>query len=412
MATTAHYGSDGIEEILGGLTGFIQSVVVPLEKANAELLENPRLRYDESGALSAPVRELLGEVRTRSSEAGYYTMFVPEDAGGSGCGKELLYRAWEHLYAICGPARELPFVTIAHWSSGPSALCAHLDPSYAEPFSGAYLAGRLTSCFAMSEPDAGSDAWAMRTTAEPTDDGWNLTGVKQWITNAPIADFAFVFAVTDEALRRRRAGGVSCFLVPMTSPGVQLDSVIKLFGHIGGHEGIVSFDNVQVPRDALVGDLHEGFRLAMLGVSTGRLYNAARCVGLARWALQSATRYADQRVAFGNPISSYQGVSFQLADSAVEIYAADAMAIDCARRLDAGERADHELAMVKLYTTEMCTRVYDRCMQVHGGMGLTSETRLYEGWQQARIVRIADGSGEIMRRNIAKGLARRSYRTV
>lgn len=412
MTSMAAESSADTDEVLSGLTDFVRSVVVPLEEANADLLGNPRTRYDASGALSPPVRELLREVRMRSAEAGFYTMFVPESAGGSGCGRELLYRAWEHLYATCGPARELPFVSIAHWSSGPSALCAHVGPEFAESFLTPYLAGRLTSCFAMSEPDAGSDAWAMRTTATRTEDGWRITGVKQWITNAPLADHAFLFAVTDEERRRRRTGGVSCFLVPMTSPGVQLDSVIKLFGHIGGHEGILSFDGVEVAHSALVGELHEGFRLAMLGVSTGRLYNAARCVGLARWALRSASLYADQRVAFGNPISSYQGISFQLADSAVEIYASDAMAIDCARKLDAGERADHELAMVKLYTTEMCTRVYDRCMQVHGGMGLTSETRLYEGWQQARIVRIADGSGEIMRRNIAKGLARRSHRTL
>jgi acyl-CoA dehydrogenase len=399
-----------IDSVLEGLSDFVRSVVVPLENANAELLDNPRTCYDERGAKSPEVRALLKEVRTRAAEAGFYSMFVPESAGGAGCGRELLYRSWEHLYATCGPARPLPYVTVAHWSYGPSALCAHLSPELASGMLDDLMSGRITTCFGMSEPDAGSDAWAMRTTAKDTDSGWVISGVKQWITNAPTADWVFVFAVTDEELRRQRRGGVSCFLIPIDTPGVAVDSVIKLFGHVGGDEGIISFDNVEVPRSALVGELHRGFALAMLGVSTGRLYNAGRCVGLARWALDRASEYADQRSTFGSPISSYQGISFQLADCAVDIYAGDVMARDCARRFDCGERADHELSMVKLYTTEMCTRVYDRCMQVHGGMGLTSEMRLFDGWQQARIVRIADGSAEIMRRNIAKGLAKRRTR--
>jgi acyl-CoA dehydrogenase len=404
--------SDDVHDVLEGLTDFVRSVVVPLEEANAALLEDPRACYDERGAKSPAVRKLLAQVRAESAAAGFYTMFVPESAGGAGCGSELLYRCWEHLHATCGPARMLPYVTIAHWSYGPSALCAHLRPEMNETFLPPLLAGTVTGCFAMSEPDAGSDAWSMRTTAKRTEAGWSIAGVKQWITNAPTADWAFVFAVTDEERRSRRTGGISCFLVRMDDPGVNLDSVIKLFGHVGGDEGIISFDDVHVPDSALVGELHEGFRLAMLGVSTGRLYNAGRCVGLARWGLHRSTRYAEQRVAFGNPISTYQGVSFQLADSAVEIYAADAMSRDCARRLDAGEPADHQLAMVKLYTTEMCSRAYDRYMQVHGGMGLTSEMKLYDGWQQSRIVRIADGSGEIMRRNIAKHLPRVDLRTL
>jgi acyl-CoA dehydrogenase len=134
------------------------------------------------------------------------------------------------------------------------------------------------------------------------------------------------------------------------------------------------------------------------------MYNAGRCVGLARWALETATDYAKERTTFGKPISEYQGVSFQLADSAIEIYAARTMAMDCAARLERGERAVREVNMVKAYSTEMCSRVHDRCMQVLGGMGLTREARLYEGWQQSRIVRIADGSAEIMRRNIARAL--------
>jgi len=393
-----------IEPILQGLGDFVDSVVVPLEQANAELFSNHRLTYDERGAKSPAVRELLRQVRTKAAEAGYYAMCVSESVGGGGLGAQVLYRAYEHLYHRYGPARMLPYAALSQWSYGPSVLCEHLSPESAAEMLVPFMAGEVTSCFAMSEPDAGSDSWAMRTTARETETSWIINGTKQWTTNSPTADYVFVFAVTDPELKRQKKGGISCFLVPTSTPGFRVDSVIKLFGEIGGDEGILSFEDVEVPKSALVGTLHQGFKLAMLGVSTGRLYNAGRCVGLARWALDQSCEYANVRKTFGRPIADYQGVSFPLADCAVEIHAADLMSRDCARRLDAGERANLEVAMVKLYTTEMCARVYDRCMQIHGGMGLTNETRLYDGWNQSRVVRIADGSAEIMRRNISGAL--------
>jgi acyl-CoA dehydrogenase len=399
-------GSDAEEraDILDGLGKFVDSVVVPLERKHEELLDDPRAVYGPDGSYCTEVRELLREVRTRSAQAGYYTMFAPTSVGGSGGAAMLLYEVWEMLYRRYGPGRLLPYASVAHWAYGPGPLCAHLTAEAAEEALEGLMAGDTTVCFAMSEPDAGSDAWAMRTRAEATDGGWIISGTKQWITNSPCADYVFVWAVTDQELRSRRRGGVSCFLVPTTAPGFAVDSVIRLFGHPGGHEGIISFSDVHVPSSALVGELHAGFDLAMRGISTGRLYNAGRCVGLARWATERAAAYAKERVVFGNPIADYQGISFMLADCAVDIYAADTMSRDCARRLDAGERATTEVSIVKLFSTEMCSRVYDRAMQVHGGMGLTNEMKLYDGWHQARIVRIADGSAEIMRRNIARAV--------
>lgn len=392
------------DQILNGLTDFVDSFVVPLEEKNAQLLNDQRLTYDERGAKSAPVKALLRQVRMKSAEAGYYTMFVPEEAGGGGLGYELLYRCYERLYHRYGPGRILPYASISQWSYGPSILNKYLTPEVASTVHIPLMSGEQTCCFAMSEPDAGSDAWAMRTNAVATENGWRINGVKQWTTNSPTADLVYVFAVTDPELKNAKKGGVSCFILPTSTPGFAVDSVIRLFGHLGGDEGILSFNDVEVPRTALVGTLHKGFQLAMAGVSTGRIYNAGRCVGLARWALDQAREYAAVRKTFGRPIGDYQGISFQIADSAVEIHAADLIALDCARKLDAGDRATDEVAMVKLYSTEMCSRVYDRCMQIHGGMGITNETKLYDGWHTARIVRIADGSAEIMRRNIAKSL--------
>jgi acyl-CoA dehydrogenase len=190
----------------------------------------------------------------------------------------------------------------------------------------------------------------------------------------------------------------------MNAEGVGVDSVIRLFGDEGGNEGILSFRDVKVPDEALVGELGAGFRLAMRGVSIGRTYNAARCVGLARWALGMATEYAKIRVTFGQPIASYQGVSFQLAESAMDIYAARLMALDLGARLDRGERAVAEMAMAKAFSVEACYRVFERAMQICGGMGLTNELGLYRGWHQARILKLADGSSEILRRTVAARL--------
>jgi acyl-CoA dehydrogenase len=316
------------------------------------------------------------------------------------------FLAWEMLHHVYGPGRLLVTQAVSHWSSGPSYVLGSLGDRLTDEVLPGIMSGDTTICFAMSEPDAGSDAWAMTTNARRDGDEWVINGMKQWISSSPFAQHALVFAVTDDDVRKTHRGGISCFLVPTSAPGFAVDSVIKLFGHPGGNEGILSFDDVRVPADHVVGELHRGFDLAVGGVSLGRMYNAGRCVGMARWALEQATEYAKERRTFGKPIAEYQGVSFQLAESAMEIYAARTMAIDCARKLDAGERVDRDVAMVKAYSTEMCFQVFDRCMQVHGSMGLTNEMRLYEGWHTARTVRLADGSAEIMRRNVARALLR------
>ena len=182
-------------------------------------------------------------------------------------------------------------------------LCAQLTPAAAEQMLQPFMVGKTTACFGMSEPDAGSDAWAMRTRATKEGDEWVISGTKQWITNSPTADYIFVFAVTDEQLKIKRKGGVSCFIVPMSSPGLKVDSVIKLFGNIGGDEGIVSFTDVRVPASALVGELHRGFDLALAGVSTGRISTpaAASASRAGRWRRAPSTRNSASRSANRSP---------------------------------------------------------------------------------------------------------------
>jgi acyl-CoA dehydrogenase len=246
----------------------------------------------------------------------------------------------------------------------------------------------------------------MRTHAHRDGDEWVISGTKQWISSSPHASAAILFAVTDADQERARKGGISCFFVPMHTEGVRIDSVIKVYGESGGNEAIISFSDVRVPIDHLIGEENRGLALALSGVSRGRIFNSGRTVGLARWALESALEYAESRHTFGSPLIEYQGISFPLAENAMEIYAARCLAIDCAKKLDAGENAVMELAMAKAYCSEVCYRAYDQAIQTHGAMGITNEVKLYNGWHQARTQRIADGSAEMMRRMIVSRLAK------
>lgn len=396
-------------DILAALTDFVDDIVVSLETEHSDLFEGRKGPYAPSGSYSSEVLDLMRTVREASAALGYYTLFGPESLGGGGLGAEDLFLVWERLHERYGPKRILPYEAVAHWTSGPSFLLEHLSAELSPDICEAIMSGRRTTCFAMSEPEAGSDVLSMATTATSDGAGWRINGTKQWISNAHHADWAFVFLATGGKRGARTKDQISCLLVPTDSEGFGRDAVIRLFGDAGGNEAILSFDNVYVGAENVVGQLGEGFDLALRGVGQGRMYNAGRCVGLARWAIESALAYARERRTFGNPILDYQGVSFQLADCVMEYYAARSMALDCARNLDRGEPAILELAAVKAYTTEMCFKVFDRCMQVLGGMGITNETKLYDGWHLARTLRIADGTAEIMRRTIVSRLKRGEF---
>ncbi|MFO1189074.1 MAG: acyl-CoA dehydrogenase, partial [Alphaproteobacteria bacterium] len=218
------------------------------------------------------------------------------------------------------------------------------------------------------------------------------------------ADYVIVFAVTDADAAAKRRGGISTFLVPTDAKGFAIESVIKMYGHIGGDEGILAFDNVRIEPHQLVGELHKGFGIGLLGVSLGRVYNMGRAVGLARWALEKAVAYAKVRQTFGQPISEYQGVMFPLAESAMEIHAAHVMSLNCAQLLDRGLPAVKEMSMAKAFAVEAAARAIDRAIQTHGAIGFTNELGLTEAFAAVRKVNVADGTNEIMRRTIAQRL--------
>ena len=404
MSTIAFDIPDDIRALCDGLTGFLKAEVIARHDRHHELLGNSRRTYGEDGCYVPEVIELIREVRMAASKAGYYNMCVPEDLGGSGFGLLAYYVAWEHAFRLCGPHNWLTVFAISHWAFGPSRVLERVTPQAREEILGDMLAGRTSMCFGLSEPGAGSDAAALQSRAVADGDGWRISGRKIWTTNSPIADYCMVFAQTDPERAAARKGGISAFLVPTGSPGFEIESIIRMHGCVGGNEAQVVLEDVRVEPHQLVGDLHEGFRTAVYGVSLGRIYNSARSVGLARWSLDLALDYTGDRQAFGRPIAEYQGVPFPLAESAMQVHAAHLMGLNAAMLLDRGEPAIKELSMAKAFSVEVCARAIDRAIQTHGAMGFTNELGLTEAYNVVRSVNVADGTNEILRRTIVHRL--------
>jgi acyl-CoA dehydrogenase len=396
--------STQLSDILAGLSGFLRAEVFPLHEAHADVLDDPRRRYTADGRYGEETLALIRRVRQASAAAGYYAMTLPTSIGGGDIGWEGLFLAWEHIFFECGSLRWLGHHAVAHWTKGPNPLLAELAPEIRDRYLPDLGAGTTSMCFAMSEPDAGSDGWMMQANAEPTDGGWIVNGTKQWISNGAHADLAIVFAVTDREAAHDRKGGISAFVIPTGSPGFEVGGVIPMFGQLGSNESVLLLNDVFVPDDHVLGTPGRAFSLAMSGVSLGRLYNCAKVVGLARWALGQAVAYARDRQTFGAPLSSYQAVSFALADRVMEVRSARLVALDSARRLDQGQPARVELAAAKVQTTEAAVAAIDTAIQVHGASGFTNELGLTEAWTIARAARVADGTGEILRRQVARAI--------
>ena len=406
MSAIAFDLPDDIAAVRDGLNAFARAEVIPRHEAHRDLFEDQRRLYDEDGRFSKELVGLIGEVRRAAAQAGYFGMCVPEALGGGGLGHLAYYVGWEELFRTCGPQNWLMLYVISHWAFGPSRLLEKVTPRAREEILAPLMAGEKSMCFGLSEPGAGSDAAALKTRAVPDGDGWRISGRKIWTSNAPVADYCIVFAITDPEKAAARRGGISGFLVPTDAPGFEVRRVIKLFGHIGGDEAELRFEDLKVDPWQLVGELHQGFATALYGVSLGRIYNSARAVGYGRWALQQALDYAQAREAFGKPISEYQGVTFPLAESAMELHAAHLMGLNAATLLDRGEPAVKELSMAKAYSVEIGYKAVDRAMQTHGAMGFTNELGLHHAWHALRIVNVADGTNEILRRTIVQRLLR------
>lgn len=404
MSAIAAAYPEEIAAVRDGITSFVQRVVIPTHEKYSAVLESPQRRYDSGGRTSADAWKVISEVRQKSADAGFYTMCVPEELGGGGMGYLAYFAAWERVFHLCANKYWLGHGIIAHWSRGPSLLLNKLQPSLRETIVPNLISGKTTLCFALSEPGAGSDATMIKTRATRDGDGWRLNGSKIWITNAAYADYAIVFAVTSPEAAAARRGGISAFLVPTKSPGFELESLIKMWGASGSDEGQLRFENVRLEPNQLLGEVDRGFGIAMLGVGLGRLYNSARGVGTGKWALEQGVSYAKLRQTFGKPIAEHQGVSFPLAEAAMHLHAAHLAARNAAKLLDQGHRAAKELSMAKALAVEAGRNAVDCVIQVHGAMGFTNEMHLTSAYVSLRKVAIADGSSEILRRQIAKNM--------
>ena len=404
MSAIAWELPEEVRAVREGLIDFARKEVLPRHDKHRDLFENPRRLYREDGRFSDELKGLIGEVRRASAKAGFYNMCVPESLGGGGLAHLAYFVGWEALFHLCGPQNWLMLYVISHWAFGPSRLLEKVTPEARDKILAPMMAGEASMCFGLSEPGAGSDAAALATRAVPDGNAWRLTGRKIWTSNSPVADYCIVFAITDAERAAQRKGGISAFLVPTSSPGFEVQRIIKLFGHIGGDEAELRLEEVRVEPWQLVGELHQGFAAALYGVSLGRIYNSARAVGYGRWALEKALDYAQQRKAFGKAIAEYQGVTFPLAESAMELHAAHLMGLNVATLLDHGAPAVKELAMTKAYAVQVGYRAVDRAMQTHGAMGFTNELGLHHAWHSLRIVNVADGTNEILNRSIVQRL--------
>jgi acyl-CoA dehydrogenase len=301
----------------------------------------------------------------------------------------------EELARTCLPAEEL--FAIQGLGSYP-LLLAGTDAQKAR-YLPALARGDQVPAFALTEPDAGSDAAALGTRAERDGDGWRLTGVKRFISNAPVADVYVVFAKTAPD---RGTKGISAFIVPGSTPGLSGTPMRTLAPHVIGE---LAFDGCRLPAESLLGGEGEGWRVAMGTLDVFRASVGAQAVGLARAALDLSLAHAKSRVQFGQPLAQFQLVQAKLADMATELRAARLLVYSAARLKDAGTaRVTLESSMAKLYATEMASRVIDQAVQIHGGLGVLRGTPIERLYREARAPRIYEGTSEIQRLIIARQL--------
>jgi alkylation response protein AidB-like acyl-CoA dehydrogenase len=259
----------------------------------------------------------------------------------------------------------------------------------------------------MTEPEAGSDLNAMRTTARRDGDDYIIDGTKHFISKADIADYVILFAATGaEETARGTRQKVSAFLVDMGTPGFTVRDGYRSVSHRGYNNRTLVFEGCRVPARNLLGAEHRGLEVANTWLGTTRLQVAAMCLGRAHRALALATEWAATRKQFGRPIGKFQGVSFQLADMATELAAAEVLTLHVAWKVDQGVATGKDPAMAKLYASEMLARIADRAVQIFGGMGLMEETPVARIWRDARVERIWDGTSEIQRHIISRELLR------
>ena len=339
-------------------------------------------------------RELRDEIAQKAIRAGLYAANMPEAVGGAG----LDTVTWVLFEKELGRANYALHSAVGR----PSNILLAGTDAQKERYLLPCVRGERRDCMAMTEPGAGSDLRGMRTKATRDGDGWRIKGTKHFISHADESDFVIMYARTDDTPDGK---AISTFLVDFDTPGVEVHDGYRNVSHRGYTNSIIDFD-CHVPGDALLGEEGAGFDLAGTWLGSTRLQVAASCLGRAERALDLAVRHAAEREQFGQKIGRFQGISFKLADMAVELKAAELMTLEAAWKYDEGLATDSDIAMAKLKATEMLAMVADEAIQIHGGMGLMDELPLERIWRDARIERIWDGTSEIQRHIISRAMLR------
>ena len=354
---------------------------------------------DDVERLDEVPEELRSSIRKKALDAGLYAPNMPDELGGGGL----------DALSLTLVERELGKTSFAlhHLVARPSNILRGCVGEQVDRYLLPAVRGERFECLAMTEPGAGSDVRGMTTSATLDGNDWVINGTKQFISHADISDFIILFATTgvDETERGPRKR-ITTFLVDTDVPGLTITRGSPSVSHRGYHHSELHFANVRVPQSAVLGDEGRGFDLMGTWLGATRLAVAANCVGRAQRVLQTSLEWAANRQQFGQPVGRFQGLGFQLADSAVEIEAAQLLTLQAASRSDAGTLTDIDVAMAKLYATEALGRVTDRAVQTFGGMGLVREYQIERWWRDARVERIWDGTSEIQRHIISRGLLR------
>ena len=375
---------DIFDQFIEQLERYVRERLIPAEK---DVIEHDRIPED-----------ILNEMR----EMGLFGLTIPEAYGGAGMNIAQYARTINVLSYAMPAFRSIISINIG-------MVCSALKNGGTEAQKAEWLprlaAGEI-ACFGLTEPGSGSDSAGMQTTAMRSGNGWVLNGTKRYITNSPFAKLALIMARTTKESLPKNAH-VSAFLVPTDTPGVSIGSSDKKMGQSGSHIADVILEDVVLPADALLGtEEGKGFGFAMQSLDNGRISVGAMATAMARRALDSALRYANERKAFGEPIANFQLIQQMLADSEIEIYAAECMMADVTARADAGENVLRKAAAFKVFASEMCGRVVDRVVQIYGGAGYLAEYDAERFFRDARVLRIYEGTTQILQLQIAKHMLR------
>lgn len=331
---------------------------------------------------------------------GLFGLTIPEEYGGLGLGMEEEVRI---LFEIgqAAPAYRSAFATTI--GIGSQGIVMDGTPEQKQQYLPRLATGEIIGSFALTEPEVGSDAAAVRTHARREGDHYVINGTKRFITNAPTAGIFTVFARTGSP--EDRANGVSSFIVEADTPGIVLGKPDQKMGHKGSHTCDVIFEDCRVPASALLGGREGmGFKTAMKTLDRGRLHIAAASVGVARRLIADSLRYAMERRQFGKPIAEFQMVQAMLADSETEAYAGECMVLDAARRRDAGEPVAKLASCSKYFCTEMVGRVADHAVQIHGGSGYIKDFKVEQFYRDVRLYRLYEGTSQIQQLIIARNM--------